>query len=260
VNGPLLLRPPWGSGVGGFCSTRVGGASKGPYRSLNLGLNTQDDPPSVRANRAAAFAAAGADLARSVHACQVHGDRVLGVGEAEAGRGSLAWEQGLPDCDALWTRAKGLPLSIGHADCLALLLVDVQAGLLGLANAGWRGALAQVPAKLAKALLDQGAQAERLQALLSPCLGPDHLELAEEQWRLFQAADPAWKGYCSRLEGGHFKLDLWSCARRQLEALGLSARQIHGQELDTWDHPELFFSHRRDQGRTGRMLSVAWLE
>jgi YfiH family protein len=256
----LLLRLPWGAGVGGFCSTRVGGVSQGPYDSLNLGLNTQDEASSVRANRLAAFEAGGTELARSVHACQVHGDTILEAGEAEAGRGSLAWEQGLPACDALWTRAKGLPLSIGHADCLALLLVDRQAGLLGLAHAGWRGALAQVPAKLAKALLAQGAQAGRLQALLSPCLGPDHLELAEEQWRLFQAADPAWKGYCSRLEGGHFKLDLWGCTRRQLEALGLRAQQIQGQELDTWDHPELFYSHRRDQGQTGRMLSVAWLE
>lgn len=260
MSGPLLLRLPWGAGVGGFCSTRVGGASKGPYDSLNLGLNTPDDAQAVRANRLAAFAAAGAQADRSVHACQVHGDTVMEVGEAEAGRGSQAWEQGLPACDALWTRAKGLPLSIGHADCLAVLLVDVQAGLLGLAHAGWRGALAQVPAKLAKTLLAHGAQADRLQALLSPCLGPDHLELAEEQWRLFQAADSAWQGYCSHLQGGHFKLDLWGCARRQLEGQGLGAHQIQGQELDTWGHPELFFSHRRDQGQTGRMLTVAWLK
>jgi copper oxidase (laccase) domain-containing protein len=55
-------------------------------------------------------------------------------------------------------------------------------------------------------------------------------------------------------------LDLWTCARRQLEATGLAASQIQGQEMDTLAHPTLFYSHRRDQGKTGRMMTVAWLE
>jgi YfiH family protein len=256
----LLLQLPFGRGLRGFTSTRVGGASHGAYDSLNLGLNTDDDAQAVKANRRAAFSAALADPARVVYLQQVHQDRILEATAANAGAGSQDWAQGLPGCDAAWTREAKLPLAIGHADCLAVVLADVDAGILGVAHAGWRGALAQLPAKLAQTLISQGVQPNRLQALLSPCLGPQHLELGEEQWRLFQASDALWEAYSSPLRDGHFKLDLWTCARRQLEGAGLSGRQIQGQELDTQAHPELFYSHRRDQGRTGRMLTAAWLE
>jgi YfiH family protein len=244
----------------GFTSTRVGGTSAGAYDSLNLGLNTEDDAQTVRGNRRLALSAALIDPARAVYLQQVHGDTIREATATHAGAGGEDWAQGLPACDAAWTRERKLPLAIGHADCLAVILGDSAAGLVGVAHAGWRGALAQLPAKLAKLLQAQGAQAARLKAVLSPCLGPQHLELSEEQWKLFQAADPAWRHYSSDLKAGHFKLDLWTCARRQLEGAGLAASQIQGQEMDTQAHPQLFYSHRRDQGRTGRMMTVAWLE
>lgn len=260
MSAPLLLRLPLAGAVRGYTSTRVGGGSAAPYASLNLGLNTDDDPQAVRRNREAALAAGGAPALAPVHLCQVHGEGIREAGRDDAGKGSQAWDQGLPACDAVFTRVRGLPLSIGHADCLAVLLLDLEAGLLGLAHAGWRGALAQLPAKLAARLIAEGAQPQRLQAVLSPCLGPQHLELSEREFGLFQAADGTLGDYCSVLKAGHFKLDLWTCARKQLEQAGLGAYRIHGQSLDTYEHPELFFSHRRDQGRTGRMLTQAWLE
>jgi YfiH family protein len=170
------------------------------------------------------------------------------------------WAGGLADADAVFTRVRGLPLAIGHADCLAVVLVDTEAGLLGLAHTGWRGALAGLPGKLAGRLVAEGAQAQRLRAFLSPCLGPAHLELGEEQYRAFLAADPKARNYLSRLEKGRFFLDLWTCARCHLEGAGLAGTHIQGQEMDTWSHPELFFSYRRDYGKTGRMLTAAWLD
>lgn len=253
MSGPLLLELP---ALKGFTSTRQGGVSQGGYDSLNLGLNTADDPQAVIANREAAL---GARAAQTVYLQQVHGDTILEASAADAGRGSRDWALGLPACDAAFTRVPGLPLAIGHADCLAVVLADPVAGLLGVAHAGWRGALAQLPAKLAQRLLAEGAQAQRLQAVLSPCLGPQRLELSEEQYRLFQAQDTQFGAYCGTLKDGHFKLDLWSCARRQLEGQGLASSAIQGQALDTAAHPQLFYSHRRDQGKTGRMMTVAWL-
>ena len=257
--GPLLL-PLALPGVGGFCSTRQGGGSRGAFDSLNLGTNTGDDGAQVLANRRAALEASGLAPERAVFLQQVHGQAILEAGEAEAGRGLAAWGDGLPACDAVFTRQKGLGLAIGQADCLAVLLVDRDAGLLGLAHAGWRGALADLPGALARRLLAEGAQASRLQAFLSPCLGPASMQLGEAEHAAFSARFSDFKAFSSALRAGHFTLDLWTCARHQLEAAGLDAKRVQGLELDTAAQPELFFSYRRDSGQTGRMLTLAWLE
>jgi len=261
VSRPLLLALPTAApGLKGFCSTRQGGRSSGPYASLNLGSNTDDDPASVLANRRAALGAAGLAPERCVFLQQCHGDRLLEAGEADAGQGLEAWGGGLADCDSVFTRSRGLGLAIGQADCLAVVLADPEAGLLGLAHAGWRGALAGLPGQLARRMLQEGAQPGRLRAVLSPCLGPRHLELGETQFQAFSQAFPRHRDFSSALSQGKFFLDLWTCARFQLEQAGVQPAYIQGLELDTAELPELFFSHRRDHGVTGRMLTVAWLE
>lgn len=261
MTGPLLLGLPWDSDVlGGFTSTRQGGVSGGAFDSLNLGLNTADSREAVLENRRLAFQSKGLDPASAVYLAQVHGDRIIEATGDAAGRGSTEWSQGLPDSDAVFTRVKGLPLAVGHADCLVVALADPQAGLVGLAHAGWRGALAGLPGSLARRLLAEGADRQRLRAVLSPCLGPVALQLGEEQHRLFAAAFQRPDAFSSKLVKGHFYLDLWACARGQLLDAGLDARRIQAQEIDTAGHPELFYSHRRDKGQTGRMLTVVVLK
>jgi YfiH family protein len=261
VSAPLLLDFDGclGPGVRGFTSTRQGGHSVGAYSSLNLGSNTADDPAVVLSNRRAAFESAGLDPAQTVFLQQVHGADIREAGLRDAGRGLARWDDGLPACDAVFTRQRGLGLSIGHADCLAVVLVDAEAGLLGLAHAGWRGALAQLPALLAHRMIDEGAAPGRLRALLSPCLSASRLELGEDQHRLFQEAFARPQGFSSPLSQGKFHLDLQACASAQLLSAGLSAAHILAQPLCSDTQPSLFFSHRRDQGTTGRMLTVAYL-
>lgn len=261
MSGPLLLPLPSAApGLRGFCSTRQGGRSAGPYASLNLGSNTEDDPAAVLENRRTALQSAGLDPRRCVFLQQSHSSGLVEAGEAEAGRGLAAWEDGLPDCDAVFTRSRGLGLAIGQADCLAVVLVDPEAGLLGLAHAGWRGALSGLPGQLAQRMLKEGAKAGQLRAVLSPCLGPRHLELGETQLSAFQERYVRHREFSSPLRQGKFFLDLWTCARLQLEQAGLHAIHIQGLEMDTAELPDFFFSHRRDHGVTGRMLTVAWLE
>jgi YfiH family protein len=260
VSAPLLLELPWsGRGLGGFTSTRQGGLSSAPFDSLNLGLNTLDSPARVLENRRAAMERAALDARRVVHLQQVHGSGLVEASAEDAGRGAQSWDQALPACDAVFTRVRGLPLAVGHADCLAVALGDPQAGLVGLAHAGWRGALAGLPKALALRLLAEGASPRGLQAVLSPCLGPASLELGEQEHQRFTQAFARHSDFCTALSKGHFYLDLWTCVRQQLLEAGLEAQRIQGQELDTALHPELFFSHRRDQGHTGRMLTVVVL-
>jgi YfiH family protein len=260
VSGPLLLPLPSAApGLQGFCSTRQGGTSRGAYQSLNLGSNTDDDPASVLANRRLALASGGLAPERCVFLQQSHGPGLCEAKEPDAGRGLAGWNDGLPDCDAVFTRVRGLGLAIGQADCLAVVLCDPEAGLLGLAHAGWRGALAGLPGQLAQRMMDEGAQAGRIRAVLSPCLGPRQLELGEAQHAAFQERYLRFPDFSSPLKQGKFRLDLWTCARMQLEQTGVHASHVQGLEMDTAELPELFFSHRRDHGVTGRMLTVAWL-
>jgi YfiH family protein len=261
MSGPLLLPLPSAAlGLRGFCSTRQGGSSQGPYQSLNLGSNTDDDAAAVMANRSLALETAGLAPERCVFLQQCHGQGLAEATEAHAGRGLRAWTDGLPDCDAVFTRTRGLGLAIGQADCLAVVICDPEAGLLGLAHAGWRGALVGLPGQLAQRLLDEGAEPGRLRAVLSPCLGPRKLELGEAQHTAFQERYLRFPDFSSALKQGKFLLDLWTCARMQLEQVGMHACHIQGLEMDTAELPQLFFSHRRDQGVTGRMLTVAWLD
>lgn len=261
MNGPLLLPlPSAGRGLNGFCSTRLGGRSRRAYDSLNLGSNTEDDPEAVLANRRLALEAGGLAPERCVFLRQVHGEGLAEAVDSDAGRGLEAWERGLPDCDAAFTRRKGLGLAIGQADCLAVVLADPSASLLGVAHVGWRGALVDLAGALARRLLAEGASADGLRASLSPCLGPRRLELGEAQHQAFAARYQSLADFSSTLTQGHFHLDLWTCCRRQLVAAGVAAQRIQGLELDTAELPSLFYSHRRDQGLTGRMLTVAWLD
>ncbi|HTB33914.1 MAG TPA: polyphenol oxidase family protein [bacterium] len=261
MSAPLLLPLPSAApGLRGFCSTRQGGGSTGPYASLNLGSNTDDAPASVLRNRRLALEAAGLAPERCVFLQQSHGPGLAEASDSQAGQGLEAWEDGLPDCDAVFTRSRGLGLAIGQADCLAVVIVDPVAGLLGLAHAGWRGALSGLPGHLAQRLLKEGAKPEDLRAVLSPCLGPRRLELGEAQLDAFKERYLRYREFSSALKQGKFFLDLWTCARMQLEQAGMQALHIQGLEMDTAELPELFFSHRRDLGVTGRMLTVAWLE
>ncbi len=250
---PFKTVPP---GFVALTSTRQGGQSAPPYDSLNLGSNTDDQPSLVSANRHIFAKNLGLSSEQFVFMRQVHGDVIRQAGADDAGRGFDSWARGLEDCDGLMTAERGLALCVGHADCLAILMLDPQTGLMGVAHAGWRGAEMRIAAKLAQSFLGQsGADPKRFWVGLGPCLGPCHLELSEAQYRLFEK-QAGHESFCTPLKDGHFNLDLWACVGRQLKDLGIPEQNIEIQRLCTACHPLEFFSHRRDQGKTGRMLSV----
>ena len=216
-------------------STRVGGVSCGPYESLNLGRMTDDEPGNVEENRRRVCAEAGADadrlaLNRQRHSALVH--------RAHAGA------RGEPG-DGLWTEEQGIPMLALTADCLpiALARANGERPAVCVLHAGWRGLLEGVVAAGVGAL-GRGA----LAAAIGPGIGPCCYEVGEEVARPFRrefGADVASAG----------KLDLWAAAARALERAGCT--RIERTDLCTACNPQLFFSHRRDDGRTGRQGVVA---
>ena len=221
-------------------------------RKFDLGMNTGQDPAFILSQRHALWAELGLELGHTAFLKQVHSEGLQAVGLEARGRGVESWEQALPDCDLAIATEPGLLLAVGHADCLAILLVDPQTRICGAAHAGWRGASLRVAAKLAATMSrDYGSEPSRMLAGLSVCLGPCHLELGPAQLPLFK------KRTCKGpFEQGRFFLDLRHLAHEDLMDCGLKAENIEWQNDCTWDRNDLYFSHRKEQGKAGRQMSV----
>jgi len=233
----------WDSAPGPYevaFTTRQGGVSSGPYESLNLGALTHDAEENVFENRRRACAGAGIDPERAAMAFQLHGADVLRASEQ-----SLVRPEERPRCDGLWTDDPGHGLMLLTADCLPIALARVNGDrpAVAILHVGWRGLLAGI------AGAGMAALGGRLTAaLIGPAIGPCCYEVGEEVAGLFRAAF----GLGLVRDG---KLDLWTSAERALRAAGCG--RVERTDLCTSCHPELFFSHRRDEGLTGRQGVVA---
>jgi len=225
-------------------TTRHGGVSKAPFDTLNLGLNTDDDPECVVENRRRMAEAAGFEPDALVIAGQVHGAEML---HADA--------PGLyPGYDAVVTTTPGLLLCITAADCAAVLLADTGAGIVGACHAGWRGTVARVAAHTVAAMVARGAEAARIRAYISPCISAANFEVGEEVAARFDDAHVYRRPDWSRPH-----VDLKSALVAQLTAAGLAPEAIEVAPECTFAGTRNFFSHRAEQGRTGRMMGFIGL-
>jgi polyphenol oxidase len=228
---------------------REGGVSAPPFDSLNLGLSVGDDDAAVLENRRRLWAALGLSGERIVVPGQVHGTTLAWVGEAEAGRGVADRESVLREHDGLLTAAPGLGLAVSYADCVPVVLVasGPQGPALATVHAGWRGMLAGIVGKAAGELAGRG---RLVAAVVGPSIGPCCFTVDDALRERFEARFPG--------SAGESTVDLWTCARQELEAAGLPTGAVTVTGLCTASDGG-FFSHRRDHGATGRHLGIAWL-
>ncbi|MBN1418548.1 MAG: laccase domain-containing protein, partial [Planctomycetes bacterium] len=152
-------------------SERAGGISEDPFRSLNLGLLTADDPHRVRENRRRWLAACGVAADRAVSPLQVHGGDCIRVTSADGGRGAIDIGSA-PRADGLWTDASDLALLAVSADCALIALYEPERRIAAVVHAGWRGAAAGIAARAVEALAGAGARRERIWAGVGPAIGP----------------------------------------------------------------------------------------
>lgn len=214
-------------------TTRQGGVSDGPFRSLNLGLITDDEPANVVSNRTQLCAELGVDPTAGSMAYQVHGARV----EEAKPLGLVAPGTRYPACDGLVTGEPGRPLMLVTADCLPIAIARRDGTRLAVLHAGWRGLLAGIVAE------GVAAVGGSLTAAVGPGIGPCCYEVGEEVSAPFRArfGDEV-------VREGH--LDLAAAAEQALREAGVE--EVERSPHCTACEPELFFSHRRDQGVTGR--------
>jgi YfiH family protein len=224
-------------------TTRVGGVSGGPFESLNLGALTDDDPHNVAENRRRACGAVGADAETGTMAWQHHS---ADVRRAEP-RGLVTPGTQFERCDGLWTDVTGQAMLLLAADCLPVALARANGSepAVAILHVGWRGLLGGIVAAGAEALGKR-----ELAAAIGPGIGPCCYEVGPEVAAPFRAA----YGEDVVQDG---RLDLWRAAEQALLAAG--CEHVERTDLCTFCHPELFFSHRRDRGLTGRQGVVAYI-
>jgi hypothetical protein len=248
----VIHAPSLGSVAHGFLGRR-GGVSTGIVAGLNVGTGSKDDPSAITENRRRAIDSVmpGARLA-TVY--QVH--------SADARYVAEPWpDDQRPKADAMVTDRPGILLGILTADCVPVLFADADAGIVGAAHAGWRGALAGVTDSAIAAMEDIGAARGRIVAAVGPCIALPSYEVDEAFRSRFLHEDPANERFFITAAPGALHFDLPAYVRHRLIAAGID--EVETIHLDTYSNADRFFSFRRathlgepDYGRQISLIGV----
>ncbi len=242
-------------------TTRLGGVSLSPYSSLNLGLHVGDDPQKVIANRQLICEALGVDISRLVAGQQVHGDKVVTVGAAHAGRGATSEGDALPGVDALVTGEPYVLLSSYYADCVPLLFLDPVRRVIALAHAGWKGTVQNIGIKTLHHMIEKhGCKAEDILVAVGPAIGPCCYEVDAPVMKAVEMCLPGGSVPACSGKPGRWWLDLPVVNYRLLLGAGVRAENISMAACCTACRDGLFYSYRKQNGSTGRMASLIMLK
>ncbi|QIP12571.1 peptidoglycan editing factor PgeF [Spirosoma aureum] len=225
-------------------STRHGGVSPAPFSSLNLGINTSDEPGNVTENRRRFFRALGLEESESHFASshQVHGTAIMYA--TKGGR--------FDGYDALITDIPDLFVGVTVADCVPILIYDKVNQAVAAIHAGWRGTAGEIVTKTLAAMQQQfGTAADQCYAYIGTCIDENSFEVGPEVAEQFA---PAYK----QKDSGTLKdcIDLKAANRQQLVDFGIPLAQIGVSPFSTVLNNDDYFSYRAEQGQTGRMLAV----
>lgn len=233
----------------GFLGRR-GGVSKGVVAGLNVGLGSGDDGQAIAENRSRVVAAV-LPHARLVTVYQVHSPDCVIV--------EKPWDDAArPHADALVTDRPGVLLGILTADCAPVLLADREAGVVGAAHAGWKGALGGVTDRTIDAMVALGARRAAIAAAIGPCIARSSYEVDDAFRIRFLDADSDNARFFAAGRPGHRRFDLEEYVAARLGAAGV--KDIEKLGLDTYSAPDRFYSFRRATHRGepsyGRQISV----
>jgi len=245
----LLRAPALGDVPHGFAG-RAGGVSTGVCAGLNVGLGSEDDRLAILRNRDLARDALlpGATL---VTVRQVHSPDVVAVTAPIA-------EDERPEADAMVTRTPGLILGILTADCVPVLFADKEAGVIGAAHAGWKGAISGVTDRTIAAMEMLGATRAGIACAIGPCIGRASYEVTLDFAERFERDDADNARFFSAGRAGHCQFDIAAYVASRLQAAGIG--RISLLDEDTYSQADRFFSYRRSchaqEGDYGRQISM----
>ena len=242
------------SGVDHFVSTRIGGLSRPPYESLNLGFHVGDDPKTVLINRERLASNIKLPLFDFTVARQIHSGTVAIVTEQMRGCGAADLNTAVEATDAMVTAVPRLCLTVLSADCVPVLLFDPQTRVVGAVHAGWRGSV-KLAARNTVEILKQKFNCDPADLLvgIGPSIGPCHYEIGPDVISQVKDTFGGTDGYISHeSSNGKGYFNLWEANKRQIMEAGIPLQNIEVARICTYCDAHLFFSARHQKGRTGR--------
>jgi YfiH family protein len=245
-----------GISIQGF-TTRHEGVSRPPYNSLNLGTNTLDTPHNVKGNQSLLARAMGARMERFITVNQVHGTDLLVI---DAPNNDFSHFRTI-ECDGIITNQPGVLLGIGVADCIPILLLDPVHRVAAALHAGWKGTAANIVTRGVTAMTEMfGTRPAEILAAVGPGIGSCCYEVDGVVREAFEHNGASWDVIATSRGEGKWGLDLARANYRQLLEAGLEETKIEtADRCVSCDH-DLFFSHRRDRGVTGRQMGFIMLK
>lgn len=234
----------------GFFSRR-GGASSGVFQGLNCGLGSTDQHEAVTINRTRVANAMGVPLAAIAGVHQIHSADVVTITDP-------AQTANRPKADALVTATKGVALSVLTADCQPALFADHDAGVIGAAHAGWKGALGGVLEATVEAMEALGAKRANIHAVIGPTISQRAYEVGPELFETFIDEDPSFARFFAQGEGDRMLFDLPALGLYRLRQAGVA--QAEWTRHCTYSDAARFFSYRRTTHAKevdyGRLIAV----
>ena len=238
-------------------TTRHEGVSRHPYNTFNLGSTTSDAPHNVQGNRSILARAFGVRSERVVTVAQVHGTDLLIIDTPNPDYSHFL----KLECDGLITNQAGVMIGVCVADCVPLLLLDQKKRVAAALHAGWKGTAQEIGIKGVEALVAMFESKPRdILAAIGPGIGSCCYEVDTQVMEAFGKNNEVWEASARETGRGRWRLDLASANYRQLLMAGLEEVNIETTTLCVFCEHDLFFSHRRDNGETGRQMGFIMLK
>ncbi|WP_370875139.1 peptidoglycan editing factor PgeF [Metabacillus malikii] len=259
-NESLLIQTEWQNHVEGLIvgsTTRNGGVSTADYSSLNLGLHVQDSIEKVVENRKIVADTTSIMYDGWTFAEQVHGHHIEKITTENRGKGFYSYDEAISKCDGFYTSEKGIILALCFADCVPVYFLEPSRKVVGIAHAGWRGTVENICGKFIDIWKnDELILPENIKVTIGPsisdcCYIVDEKVISEINKMNIQHINQSYE----KITDNEYKLNLKELNKYLLLNAGIKNENITISQYCTCCEEDLFFSHRRDKGKTGRMLS-----
>lgn len=243
-------------------TTKNGGKSEKDYASLNLGFHVGDSLDTVRINRNIIANKLSFPLNHWVGAEQTHEVKIQKITKNDRGRGAADYTSAWKETDGFFTMEKNILLTLCFADCVPIYFFHPLSGAIGIAHAGWKGTVHGIAGEMIRTFQSEGIEAKDILVAIGPSICENCYIVDERVIKLVKNRLEGVDKKTYNLVSDHqFRLNLKECNKEILLHAGVKIEHIVQTEYCTSCHQEYFYSHRRDHGRTGRLMGfIGWKE
>ncbi|WP_404449996.1 peptidoglycan editing factor PgeF [Sutcliffiella horikoshii] len=243
-------------------TTKNGGVSEGQFSTLNMGLHVHDSVNAVCQNKEILASLLNMPTENWIGCDQTHEDKIIKVSSGDRGKGVYSYGTGLPGTDGIYTDTKGVLLTLCFADCVPLYFYSEEHSLIGIAHAGWKGTVKNIAGNMINRWVEDGVSIDTIHVAIGPAISAEAYVVDDYVVNRVNDVLPHVdkKNYMKEVSKGQYALDLKKINHELVLQAGVKESNILCSSFCTSSHDSLFFSHRRDQGKTGRMMSFIGLK